>query len=738
MSSQLNHSQFKHSLYPLLGLAVLLCGPPLQADNTDDLSVDYFFQDLPVVLSATRLSQPLSDIPAAMTVIDREMIQASGAMNIPDILRLVPGMAVGFYSGSRSTVAYHGLADEYARSMQVLIDGRSIYDPAFGGVSWPDMPIEVDEIARIEVVRGPNAATYGSNSFAGVINIITQHPADQFGTTVKTILGGGEKRELYARHADQAGRFAYRVSADYQEYGGFDHIPDDERTRWLSFQGDYHADKNNSFSVRLGGSNGTYEEGFNDIAQQVRDLNNRYHFQQLNWTHQANPDNEIKVQLYHNYFDIDDHFQSPILSDLIKTWEGWDDSVPVDIRPDLFAFVLSDGAYPDYQTFLDALHLTDAPLATTVLDFSSHRYDLEVQQILTLSDTLRGVWGFGLRQDSVESVWIFHQADRIARDQARLFGNVEWRLRPDLVANIGGMIERYEKKKPLFSPRLALNYHLNDFNTFRISGSRAYRMPTLYEDFVHLVLFHVAPFDDLNNRHLSTENLDPQQIDSFELGYLGHFPEREMTLDVRLFYERLKDIIDEHRNYDYPNPDRGLTDPTALATLDNLNDIILEGAFNFTNEADARIRGLEVNLHYKPTSADLLFLGYSYMNADGNQLLAIDDGRILYVDNVGDNVPAHTFSLLASHNFRNGFQISGAYYFLDDMNWLGEGDEVPSLHRFDLKFTQHFNLDNTHGEVALYLQNIGDDDTDFFEDEDSGRINLWDRRAFLQAVVNFH
>jgi iron complex outermembrane receptor protein len=285
---------------------------------------------------------------------------------------------------------------------------------------------------------------------------------------------------------------------------------------------------------------------------------------------------------------------------------------------------------------------------------------------------------------------------------------------------------------------LALNYHLVDNHTFRISGSRAYRMPTLYEDYVHLVLFSKEPLNDLNNRHLSTENLDPAQIDSYEIGYLGQYLDRKLSLDIRLFYERLKDIIDEHRNYDYPNPDRGLTDPVALATLENLNDIILEGAFNFTNQADATIRGLELNLHYKPTSADLLFLGYSYLTAEGDQLLAIDDGNIYYRDNVGDNVPDHTFSLLASHRFKSGFQISSAYYFLDEMNWLGEGDEVPSLHRWDLKFAQHFNRHDLKAEVALYLQNLGDQDTDFFEDEGSGKINIWDRRAFLQATLNFH
>ncbi|MDJ0808301.1 MAG: TonB-dependent receptor plug domain-containing protein, partial [Gammaproteobacteria bacterium] len=271
----------------LLLTGILYQGASASEDN--GLSTEYFFEDLPVVLSATRLSQPVSEIPTAMTIIDREMIKASGVMSIPDLLRIVPGMTVGFYSGSRATVSYHGLADQYARDMQVLIDGRSVYDPGYGGVSWPDMPIELDEIIRIEVIRGPNAAAFGSNSFAGVINIVTEHPADLHGTAVKTIVGQGDRRKLYARYADGDDDISYRISANYQELKGFESIPDDERTRWVSFHGDYAPDNQNNLHIMLGASDGTYEEGFNEIAQTVRELDNNYNYQQLRWEHQVSP-----------------------------------------------------------------------------------------------------------------------------------------------------------------------------------------------------------------------------------------------------------------------------------------------------------------------------------------------------------------------------------------------------------------------------------------------------------------
>ncbi|MET0055854.1 MAG: Plug domain-containing protein, partial [Candidatus Thiodiazotropha sp. 6PLUC10] len=121
----------------------------LCADNhLNDFSESYFYDELPVVLSASRLSQSQADTPTAMTVIDRKMIEASAALNIPDLLRLVPGFTIGFYAGSRATVSYHGHADEYARDMQVLIDGRSIYDPVYGGIPWSEIPLSLDEILR--------------------------------------------------------------------------------------------------------------------------------------------------------------------------------------------------------------------------------------------------------------------------------------------------------------------------------------------------------------------------------------------------------------------------------------------------------------------------------------------------------------------------------------------------------------------------------------------------------------
>ncbi|MEJ1336611.1 MAG: TonB-dependent receptor plug domain-containing protein, partial [Candidatus Sedimenticola sp. (ex Thyasira tokunagai)] len=146
----INTSWLEAARLPTLA-AALLFATISHASEDNNFSESLFFGELPVVLSATRLSQPLKDTPASITVIDREMIEASGAVQLVDLLRLVPGFQVAYYTGTKYSATYHGHADQYSRDMQVLINGRSIYDPAFGGVTWGDQELEIDDIDRIEV-----------------------------------------------------------------------------------------------------------------------------------------------------------------------------------------------------------------------------------------------------------------------------------------------------------------------------------------------------------------------------------------------------------------------------------------------------------------------------------------------------------------------------------------------------------------------------------------------------------
>ena len=162
----------------LSGIAVAL-GAVGMSSASELTTEDAFFSDLPVVASVSRLPQRLADAPTSVTVIDREMIKASGARELSDVFRLVPGFQTHPNNTDSARVTYHGLTDEeFSPRVQVLVDGRSLYSPLFrNGVNWALIPVALDDIERIEVVRGTNAVSYGSNAFLGVINIITLDPA---------------------------------------------------------------------------------------------------------------------------------------------------------------------------------------------------------------------------------------------------------------------------------------------------------------------------------------------------------------------------------------------------------------------------------------------------------------------------------------------------------------------------------------------------------------------------------
>lgn len=168
---------------------VCLVTPPVWATEYPN-ELDYL-QEFPAVLSASRMSQPLAEAPNAMTVIDREMIKASGFRTIPDLFRLVPGMYVSYFNGTTPIVSYHGTTDDSARRMQVLVDGRSVFMPPIGAVAWENLSLQLDDIERIEVIRGPAAASYGGNSTQGVINIITRDAGAVEGYKVGVTRGNG-------------------------------------------------------------------------------------------------------------------------------------------------------------------------------------------------------------------------------------------------------------------------------------------------------------------------------------------------------------------------------------------------------------------------------------------------------------------------------------------------------------------------------------------------------------------
>ncbi|WP_310565940.1 TonB-dependent receptor domain-containing protein [Hydrogenophaga sp.] len=156
------------------------------------------------VSSAARKPQPLLDTATAMHVLNRDDIRRSGASTLPELLRLVPGVQVSRIDASRYAISIRGFASRYAGKLLVLQDGRALFSPLFNGTFWEAQDRVLDDIERIEVIRGPGGTMWGANAFNGVINIITRQAQDTQGTLVQT-LAGSEESGVALQHGGALG-----------------------------------------------------------------------------------------------------------------------------------------------------------------------------------------------------------------------------------------------------------------------------------------------------------------------------------------------------------------------------------------------------------------------------------------------------------------------------------------------------------------------------------------------------
>ena len=220
----------------LLPLVLCLAATPASAaDNLSTLkqmSLDEL-ADLRVSI-ATHRTERLEDTAAAVFVLTAEDIRRAGATTLPELLRTVPGLNVARISATEWAVSARGFNNQFANKLLVMVDGRSVYTPFFSGVLWDELNIVMQDIERIEVVRGPGGSTWGANAVNGVINILTRHAEDTQGSQV-SVVAGPLQSELVARNGFKAGEAGFaRVWAKAHQQDRL-HMPadgDTADTRW--------------------------------------------------------------------------------------------------------------------------------------------------------------------------------------------------------------------------------------------------------------------------------------------------------------------------------------------------------------------------------------------------------------------------------------------------------------------------------------------------------------------------
>jgi iron complex outermembrane receptor protein len=437
------------------------------------------------VTSASRGTQSVAQAATAISVVTSEEIRRSGVTTIADALRLSPGVFVARSTGHTWAVTARGFnaGSSTANKMQVLMDGRILYNPLFSGVFWDVQNYPLDDIDRIEVIRGPGAALWGANAYNGVINIVTKSAAQTQGTLVTGGYGNEEQGFGGVRYGGKLGEESYyRVYVDYFNRDGLSlpngtDLPDDMMLGQTGFRTDSRLNDVNDLTVQ-----GDYYDGVFGTAA-PRD--SRVSGENLlgRWNRTYGPDSRLTLQLYYdrtyrsvptydenlNTFDIDLQDQIPIGSRQLITW-GF-----------------------NYQLQLDDANNKAAP----AFEFDPEDRDLQLASIFV--------------QDQIAIV-------------------------PDLLhLNIGSKFERDDFSGYEVQPSIRAAFTPSEKQTIWAGVSRAVRTASRLE--VDLRTFSATPGGSAGFTNQPPGNFDSEGVVAFELGYRVH-PISRLTFDVAAYYNR--------------------------------------------------------------------------------------------------------------------------------------------------------------------------------------------------------
>lgn len=666
----------------LSGIALAL-GAVGMSSASELTTEDAFFSDLPVVASVSRLPQRLADAPTSVTVIDREMIKASGARELSDVFRLVPGFQTHPNNTDTARVTYHGLTDEdFSPRVQVLVDGRSLHSPLFrNGVNWGLIPVALEDIERIEVVRGTNAVSHGSNAFLGVINIITVDPALVRGVSFGVNHGNQGVRDYTVRAGSRLGeqgnlRFTYQQRDDEGLTNRGDWM-DAFRARVFDMRADFALSSRDDLQLSLGHTEAITTRGrVGNANWPIHDFNqSTSHFQAI-WRRAYAPGADFQLRYAYTQDGGSDEYTTK-------------DNSSVPYR---------------YDTFGDV----------------GRRHEIEAQQNFSPFKDVRLVWGGGWRHDEVRSTTMLPGKGWVDRDIIRGFGNVEFRPFSWLTANTGLSTEWDSLAGAHTSPRASLNFHVTPQNTIRVGYSRAYRTASTID-------YRGDWYDGSKYQFRGDPNTPAEQLDSWELGYLGDWKSWRMSIDARWFYEKVKGRLFQY--------DRDLRSTAS----DSVPDLV--GAIQ-----DIQIRGFEYQWKWQPFDSTRLTIGQAFIQIQSEYLDGVlvdpnssfnssQGNRIRRVDSLAENsAPRYSTSILLMQKLPLGFNASVAGYWLDKMQWTNNSS-VDKYTRVDGRIAYPFKWGGYGGELAYTVQSLNGTHGEFRNDR-SDTARLVERRYWFSLRLD--
>ena len=650
-----------------LGTANVLSAEQRLISTQTVLTEDDLLVEIPMVQGPTHMTQTLAQTPASVTILDRQTIQASAAVGVIDLFRLVPGFQTYFVDGSRMGTTYHALGDEYPRRLEVKVDGRSVYESIFSAVDWSVIGVTLDDIEYVEIVRGANASADGSNAFLASINIVTRSPLADSGWSINSQLGTGDVRNANLAYTGTLGPVNHRTTLSIRSNDGFDDsfdqgapvIAEDSSENFSgTFRGLWTPNASDSLEFQAGISESNLGIGERDyIKRKVS-----YKYQYVNWSRLMSSGSKLQMLLYHNDMDTIDQVAPLFLSEAL----GIPDTSPNWPLPGL----------PD-KLVVDETDRSE-----------SERWDLELRGILNPLENLRAVTGVAVRHDRVQGQELFDRPDSLSETSHRAYTNLEWTSSDRLVINAGLVLEKKDSADSYFSYRLAGNYQLHPEHIVRVAFNRSFRSPTLLESQQEQFVRYNENII-LDASVISDADINNERLRSLEVGYLGYLFDRTLSFDMRLFREQLTDVISERRS-SYPDLDNFV----------NIRD----------NTDKFNVDGFEIQTHYRPNDRFLLRGHYSYSDIDGETLYR--SAPVLEIRDLGIHGLKHGAGLLTSYAFDRGVTLSSMVsYRSATRHYLGTN--VENHTRIDLKASRRWSINNSDIDLSLVVQNAGEPYSEF-------------------------
>jgi iron complex outermembrane receptor protein len=539
----------------------------------------------PVVITPTRLKQSLADVPASVTVITSDMMRRYGVRSIDDALRWVPGMAVTRALGNDFRINYHGGHLVSPRRMNVQVDGVTVYRPGFSLMDWDALPVALEDIERIEVIRGPDSAAYGPNSMTAVVNVITAHPKDVSKGLLSVAMGGYDSAvDNTARLAGTFGSTSVRATLNTHRDSGFgsgepkDAARDSSDVLRLNVRAQHEIGPGETLDLAAAYVQAVFQVGKLDYFQTTfPDRRAENAMVSGRWSKALSARHDLQLDLHYAEAHSRQEWTTgwPLFmyrSELVNYFASDRQAIANRIVQALLArrlstvlgLITSDPGLMAVVTRMSQSQDADSPylLAPVYGEINSNgseaRTQFELQDTYVFSDALRMVSGLGAREQHASSQTFF---DGGSSNWVRwAFAHAEYRPRDWLTFNLGGYAESNTLSGGTFSPRAAVNIKLSEAQAVRAVVSRGSRTPDLFEsegNWSFLATNLSRPVEGSTTAGLAAiakapGGLTSEHILSRELGYMFNWRPWGLSFDARVFDDRLTDLISNHLGlYDF-------------------------------------------------------------------------------------------------------------------------------------------------------------------------------------------